>query len=331
MVVSVPPNLSNDQLLLDLFNIDSEKPTNLEVWILGFASVAIISLSGVTGAILWPVMNSPLYKYIMAMLIGLATGTLTATALFQLIPEAFQLATPVEDYLNTAVFGWFSIWIIFVIEAISKLAFKKSKDISKEKELAAKDETILLKESLQNSAHDNQPYTDLEKKGHEKVGAVAWMIIFGDGLHNFIDGVTIGAGYSQSVATGIGLSLAIACEEFPHELGDFAILLQSGMSITRALCFNFLSACTAFVGLILGIALGQLEEAHYIFAFAGGLFLYISLTHLIPEQKSMLKERLKKGKKHCFVYLILQNLGMILGGTLIYFITRYNDVITGMR
>lgn len=59
----------------------------------------------------------------------------------------------------------------------------------------------------------------MTKTASEKIGAVAWIIIFGDGLHNFIDGMTIGAGYSQSVSTGIGLSIAIACEEFPHELG----------------------------------------------------------------------------------------------------------------
>lgn len=57
----------------------------------------------------------------------------------------------------------------------------------------------------------------------KKVATVAWIIIFGDGLHNFIDGLSIGAGYTQSIGTGISISIGIACEEFPHELGSYPI------------------------------------------------------------------------------------------------------------
>ena len=53
------------------------------------------------------------------------------------------------------------------------------------------------------------------------IATVAWMIIFGDGLHNFIDGLGIGAAFNQSILTGISISLAVVCEEFPHELGKF--------------------------------------------------------------------------------------------------------------
>ncbi|KAL1138452.1 hypothetical protein AAG570_008516 [Ranatra chinensis] len=155
------------------------------------------------------------------------------------------------------------------------------------------------------------------------------MVVFGDGIHNFIDGMSIGAGYSQSLATGLGLSLAIVCEEFPHELGDFAILVQSGMSVKRALFYNFLSACTAFLGLAVGLWLGQLKGANFIFAFAGGLFLYISLTHLMPELQAMLKEDSRRGRGSALVALALQNVGMIIGAGAIYTITTYNQVITG--
>lgn len=49
---------------------------------------------------------------------------------------------------------------------------------------------------------------------------VAYMVIFGDALHNFIDGMSIGAGYSKDLNAGLSISIAVACEEFPHELGD---------------------------------------------------------------------------------------------------------------
>jgi zinc transporter ZupT len=64
-------------------------------------------------------------------------------------------------------------------------------------------------------------------------------------------------------------------------LGDFAILISSGMSVRRALAFNFASACTAFLGLVLGIALESFQINSYIFGLAGGLFLYISLSDLV--------------------------------------------------
>jgi zinc transporter ZupT len=62
----------------------------------------------------------------------------------------------------------------------------------------------------------------LEGRGRSTVATVAWMIIFGDGIHNFIDGLSIGAAFSESLLTGISVSVAVLCEEFPHELGDFA-------------------------------------------------------------------------------------------------------------
>ncbi len=53
----------------------------------------------------------------------------------------------------------------------------------------------------------------------KSIKTVAWIVIIGDGLHNFIDGVSIGAGFTQSFRIGVVLSLAVICEEFPHELG----------------------------------------------------------------------------------------------------------------
>ena len=71
-------------------------------------------------------------------------------------------------------------------------------------------------------------------------------------------------------------------EEFPHELGDFAILINAGMSYPVALLFNFLSACCCFVGLAVGITLGENFGANqWIYAIAGGMFLYIALCDMV--------------------------------------------------
>ncbi len=69
--------------------------------------------------------------------------------------------------------------------------------------------------------------------------------------------MSIGAAFTESVLKGISISLAVICEEFPHELGDFAILINSGMSYPVALLFNFLSACCCYIGLAVGITMGK--------------------------------------------------------------------------
>lgn len=96
---------------------------------------------------------------------------------------------------------------------------------------------------------ENRPTVDtireLEKtsKG-SKIATVAWMIIFGDGVHNFIDGLSIGAAFSESILTGISVSAAVLCEEFPHELGDFAVLLNAGMTMRQVyLSIGFYMKC----------------------------------------------------------------------------------------
>jgi zinc transporter ZupT len=134
------------------------------------------------------------------------------------------------------------------------------------------------------------------------------MIIFGDGLHNFIgkfnlfiflvfsirkslfyslDGLSIGAAFTESILKGISISIAVICEEFPHELGDFAILINSGMTYKQALLFNGLSAACCYLGLVMGILVGEnLEANQWIYAVAGGMFLYISLCDMVCFTKS---------------------------------------------
>lgn len=175
--------------------------------------------------------------------------------------------------------------------------------------------------------HDHQHQHALPGES-DGIATIAWMIIFGDGLHNFIDGITMGAAFSQSILEGISISVAVICEEFPHELGDFAILLGSGMSMRKALGYNFLSACTCYLGLVFGIILGDLSDfTPYIFALAGGMFLYISLVDMMGELSAQLEETSKKGVSETAKTLLLQNIGILIGVGIMFFLAKYGEKI----
>uniref|UniRef100_A0A452GU40 Uncharacterized protein n=1 Tax=Gopherus agassizii TaxID=38772 RepID=A0A452GU40_9SAUR len=111
---------------------------------------------------------------------------------------------------------------------------------------------------------------------------IPYMITIGDAIHNFADGLAVGAAFSTSWKTGLATSLAVLCHELPHELGDFAALLHAGLSVKKALLLNFSSALTAFLGLYVALSVTTGEEFQaWIFTVATGLFLYVALCDMV--------------------------------------------------
>ncbi|CAI4231919.1 unnamed protein product [Auanema sp. JU1783] len=166
--------------------------------------------------------------------------------------------------------------------------------------------------------------------GDSAIAAVAWMIIFGDGFHNFIDGISLGAAFAESTHSGISISIAVLCEEFPHELGDVAILVAAGMTLRQALLYNLLSAVTCYIGFAIGVGIGELNEyaSQYAFALAGGMFLYISLGCMMPEMRKAMEEALNVSLQRGLYVLFLQSVGVFIGLFLMYYMARYGDAMT---
>ncbi|XP_066509306.1 metal cation symporter ZIP14-like [Hoplias malabaricus] len=167
----------------------------------------------------------------------------------------------------------------------------------------------------------------LKGRSYSDIGTLAWMITLSDGLHNFIDGLAIGASFTASVFQGISTSVAILCEEFPHELGDFVILLNAGMSIQQALFFNFLSACCCYLGMGFGILAGNQFSPNWIFALAGGMFLYIALADMFPEMNEVSREEEEAGGSGLFLTFLIQNAGLLTGFGIMLLLTVYSGQI----
>ena len=111
------------------------------------------------------------------------------------------------------------------------------------------------------------------------------LILIGDGVHNFIDGVVITVAFLASIPLGITTSLAVATHEIPQEIADMGVLLASGLSRSKAILYNFLSAITSLVGALIAFYFaGFVEQYLYVFlAIAAGHFIYIASADLIPE------------------------------------------------
>ncbi|XP_060793283.1 zinc transporter ZIP10 [Neoarius graeffei] len=158
------------------------------------------------------------------------------------------------------------------------------------------------------------------------ITSIAWMVIMGDGMHNFSDGLAIGAAFSANITGGISTSVAVFCHELPHELGDFAVLLKAGMTVKQAIVYNVLSAVMAYFGMVIGTALGQYTHnvTSWIFAITAGMFLYVALVDMLPEMLHGDSE----DHNHCQLgHFILQNIGMLTGFTIMLLIAIFEDRI----
>ncbi|NXP78873.1 S39A8 protein, partial [Ramphastos sulfuratus] len=294
------------------------------VWGFGFLTVTIINLASLLGLILTPLLKKSYFPKVLTYFVGLAIGTLFSNAIFQLIPEVSKgnryltghtysengEQNRSQDKTNppkplSASNGGTCYANSAVIESNGNLGFDSISVVSAQEEVTQSGLCKCLK---------GRPLS--------KIGTIAWMVTLSDAVHNFIDGLAIGASFTLSLLQGLSTSIAILCEEFPHELGDFVILLNAGMSTRQALFFNFMSACSCYVGMAFGILVGNNFAPNIIFAVAGGMFLYISLADMFPEMNDMLREKVT-GRKMDLTFFLIQNAGLLTGFTAILMITLY--------
>lgn len=219
---------------------------------------------------------------ILLILVSLSAGGLLGGAFLHLIPEALEKLSD-DSQGSTSI-------IVFIFVLFGFCLF-------------------LIIEQFLHWHHDHHGEQCCQEERHLKSKkALSTLILVGDGVHNLLDGLVIAAAFVVSPATGIVTTLAVALHELPQEIGDFGVLIFSGMKRSRALLYNFLSGLMAVLGGVLGyLFAGQSESvAVYLLPIAAGGFIYLAASDLIPEIKH--GENSKRMIAHVFVLI----LGIIL-------------------
>ncbi|KAK0412707.1 hypothetical protein QR680_006363 [Steinernema hermaphroditum] len=160
-----------------------------------------------------------------------------------------------------------------------------------------------------------------------EVASVAYMIIFGSSANNFVDGMSTGAAFSDSVVRGVSIGLAVVSQQFPQELGTLAILINSGLGFKKTMLFNLIPIVLSYAGFAVGVFLDNVNEAFddLIFAVSSGMYLYIFLGTLIPEVRESFNEILKESLAEAVFTTALQACGIAFSIFFMYYMSCYGD------
>lgn len=232
------------------------------------ALIIVFTLLGgvlsVMAAAMFLLLSEPVRARLLPGMVSFAIGALLGAALLAVLPHALEAAGPHDAHaiMATVLAG---LLVFFLLE----------------------------KFVLWRHCHTDDCETHALGHARGPAQAAGYLILFGDGVHNFVDGVLIAAAFYTDTHLGVVTALAVAAHEIPQEVGDFAILLHSGFSRGRALLFNVLSSLATVVGGVLAYFSLSLAQAAvpYVLAVAASSFLYIAVADLIPGLHKRLEPR----------------------------------------
>jgi zinc and cadmium transporter len=236
---------------------------NTLAWIVGFTLLG--GVAGVLLASLFLLVPENSRRHALPFMVAFATGALLAAALLGLLPEAIELAGP-DNYGKVGLSLLGGIALFFVLEKLVLWRHCHEDD---------------CETHSPEPAHDHR-HGHGHHDAHRRAPGV--MIIFGDTMHNALDGVLIAAAFLIDVNLGIMTGLAVLAHEVPSEVGNFAIMLHSGMSRARAFAWNLFSALGSVLGGVLGyLALSRLQPIlPYALGVSAASLLYVAVADLIP-------------------------------------------------
>ena len=218
--------------------------------VLAFVSVVAVSLVSLAG-LLTLSMSETRVRRLAAFFVSFAVGALLGDTFIHLVPEIFA-APPSPLRASLLILG--GILLFFVVEKL-----------------------LRHQHGLLHRHHHQESIERPELAG---------VNILGDAIHNYIDGLLIGASWLVSPAVGISTTIAVLLHEIPQELGDFGILIHSGLSVRRAALLNVASAAVAILGTATAVAFGTVAQervTEVLVPITAGGFVYIAAANLIPE------------------------------------------------
>jgi zinc and cadmium transporter len=191
-------------------------------------------------------------------LVSLSAGLLLGTAILHLMPEAFESKVGMHSLTWTLLLGLVGF---FLLEKVAILRH--------------------------NHHHEGDGHHHDHGHDHHEARSGGMLILVGDAVHNFADGILIAAAFLADVRLGWITTAAIAAHEIPQEIGDFIVLLNAGYSRRRAFLFNALVSLSAVLGGVIGFyALAQSKDyLPYVLMLACSSFIYIALADLVPDMQ----------------------------------------------
>jgi len=255
---------------------------NGSVWSYTFLSVIIVSAISFIGVFTLSLKKNYLEK-ILILLVSLSAGVMLGDAFIHLIPEAAESGFT----LTTSLLILLGIILFFLLE-----------------------KAVWWNHCHHAEHHHAHHHAHNHPKKRPQPFAI--MNLFGDALHNFIDGILIAGSFIVNIPLGITTTIAVILHEIPQEIGDFGVLLHGGFKKARALLFNFISALFAVIGavvtLLIGNSITTLPE--YLIPFTAGSFIYIAASDLIPQihHHNTIKSKASRSLLELLVFI----LGMVI-------------------
>ena len=218
--------------------------------------VAATLLAGAASVLAAAALTLTLLAGLVRQLVSVSAGLLLATAVLHLIPEAFASG------IDGRILGWTLLIGLIGFFLLEKLAVVRH-----------------------SHHHEGDGHAHHHGHDHEEAGPGGLVILVGDTIHNFGDGVMIAAAFMADPVLGWLTTAAIAAHEIPQEIGDFIVLLNAGYTRARALLYNVLSGLSSVLGGVLGYF--ALERSQtllpHVLMLATASFIYVALADLVPD------------------------------------------------
>jgi zinc and cadmium transporter len=225
----------------------------LEFQVPALQAIVIASLvAGVLSVLAAVSVARLLHPSSLPLLVSYAVGALLGAAFLEVLPHAVEGATRPATVIMTVLAG---ILGFFVLEKL-----------------------VLWR-------HCHHEHCEVHELTHPPEGhAGGVLLMLGDTVHNFIDGIIIAGAFLTDTTLGTVTALAIIAHEIPQEAGNYLVLLHSGYSRREALGFNLVSSLGTLVGGLLGYwLLAELAAGlPYLLAIAASSMIYVAVADLIP-------------------------------------------------